>query len=95
MKINTGGGDKTVTREEAVFISLIRDAVKGVASARKQLIQLVLDIEAEQKITPADTAVGPDDKSLIESYLQNNSPGTQLPIKPVKSTIKIVKASNK
>ena len=95
MTINTGGTEKTVTRQEALFLGLIRDALKGVPSARKQLFQLLHELEAGEKLSPAEPVIGPDDESLIKSYYENNPSVSQNSVKKAKSTVKIVKASPK
>ena len=48
MKVNAGGTEKTVTRQEALFMSLISTGLKGGLSASKLLIQLLLDHEAAE-----------------------------------------------
>lgn len=40
-------GEKTMTKREALFLSMVNDAIKGKASARNTLLALVSDEEVE------------------------------------------------
>jgi hypothetical protein len=98
--VTVGGTQKTITRREALIIGLVTDALKGKDRVRKQVLDLLLILEA--KMSPEAHAGVSDvhDDAVINNLLQRygvkpsvSTDSPTPPKAPVK--IKIIKANKK
>lgn len=94
--VTVGGQQKSMTRREALIIGFIGDALKGKDKVRKQLLDLLLLIEAQTASdVPAEASHAEDDaviQSLLQRYGITTTAKSHVPpeaVKPVKAiTIK-------
>ena len=67
--VNIGGRSKKVSRREALVLSLVGDALKGKDRVRKQLLDLVLMMDAQMQAEATPAVSKEADKSVLESLL--------------------------
>lgn len=94
MTVTIGGQQKTMTRREALVIGFVGDALKGKDKVRKQVLDLLLLLEAQNPPDTPHAASHAQDDAIIKGLLQRY--GLNAPVaapKPAK-TIKIIKAKN-
>lgn len=67
--VRDGGVDRRISMQDAIIRSLVHDAARGAAHARRQLIAMLQQFPPDSPSTTlADGALQPDEQAIIESY---------------------------
>ena len=70
MTVTIGGQQKTITRREALIIGFVGDALKGKDRVRKQVLDLLLLLEAQNPPETSDATSHAQDDAIIKGLLE-------------------------
>ena len=86
MAVTIGGQQKTITRREALIIGFVGDALKGKEKVRKQVLDLLLLLEAQNPPDTPDATSHAQDDAVINGLLQRYGLGAPVAVaKPAKA----------
>jgi hypothetical protein len=94
MTVTIGGQQKTITRREALIIGFVGDALKGKDRVRKQVLDLLLLLEAQNPPDTSDATSHAQDDAIIKGLLERYGLNPPVAARKSPKTSKTIKAKN-